>query len=372
MSRRSLVTLLVTLVAALVVASVSTAAPRSHKLRLHFIGQAIIPTGTMFEGTEVGGLSSITYDPRRNVYYVLSDDQSQIDPARFYTFGIDVGNRSFDASDLQIDGVTTLQQPGGGPYPTGGLDPEGLALTKDRHLILTSEGNTNTLLAPFVRRYSLAGRFRGDLPVPGYFLPTADGSSGIRFNLAFESAGVTPNGRSFFTATENALFQDGPAATPTNGSPSRILRYDLHRNRLDREYVYETDPIFEPPVPPTQFAVNGVTELLPLDEHHLISMERSFSVGVPGTGNEIKLYSVSLRGATDVKRLRSLAGHLDSIREARKSLLFDLGSLGIPLDNVEGMTFGPRLSHGRRSLVLVSDNNFAATQFTQFLLFAVS
>ena len=41
-----------------------------------------------------------------------------------------------------------------------------------------------------------------------------------------------------------------------------------------------------------------------------------------------------------------------------------------PLDNVEGMTFGPRLRDGRRTLLLVSDNNFAATQFTQFLLFA--
>src|SRR5207247_3723249 len=97
-----------------------------------------------------------------------------------------------------------------GPYPPGGLDPEGLALTKDRDLILTSEGNTNTLLAPFVRRYDLAGDYLSDLPVPGYYLPTADHSSGIRFNLAFESAGVPPNGRFFFTATENALFQDGP------------------------------------------------------------------------------------------------------------------------------------------------------------------
>jgi hypothetical protein len=52
---------------------------------------------------------------------------------------------------------------------------------------------------------------------------------------------------------------------------------------------------------------------------------------------------------------------------ARKRLLLDLDDLGIPLDNVEGMTFGPR-----RSLVLVSDNNFAATQFTQFLVFALT
>ena len=56
---------------------------------------------------------------------------------------------------------------------------------------------------------------------------------------------------------------------------------------------------------------------------------------------------------------------------ARKTLLLDLDELGIPLDNVEGMTFGPRLPDGRRSVVLVSDNNFAASQFTQFLLFAL-
>ena len=55
----------------------------------------------------------------------------------------------------------------------------------------------------------------------------------------------------------------------------------------------------------------------------------------------------------------------------RKRLLLDLDDLGIPLDNVEGLTFGPRLPDGRQSLVLVSDNNFAATQFTQFLLFAL-
>ena len=109
-------------------------------------------------------------------------------------------------------------------------------------------------------------------------------------------------------------------------------------------------------MPATQFSVNGVVELLPLDDEHLIAMERSFSVGAPGTGNSIKLYTVTLRGAGKV---------------AQKRLLLDLDELGIPLDNVEGLTFGPRLRHGRRSVVLVSDNNFAATQFTQFLLFAL-
>jgi hypothetical protein len=50
----------------------------------------------------------------------------------------------------------------------------------------------------------------------------------------------------------------------------------------------------------------------------------------------------------------------------------DLDELGIPLDNVEGLTFGRRLPDGRRSVVLVSDNNFAAGEFTQFLRFALA
>ena len=68
----------------------------------------------------------------------------------------------------------------------------------------------------------------------------------------------------------------------------------------------------------------------------------------------------------------SLAGQLGSIDPVEKTLLYDLDALGIPLDNVEGMTFGPDLADGRRTLVLVSDNNFAPAQFTQFLLFAYS
>ncbi|MGH3093939.1 MAG: esterase-like activity of phytase family protein, partial [Gaiellaceae bacterium] len=90
------------------------------------------------------------------------------------------------------------------------------------------------------------------------------------------------------------------------------------------------------------------------------------------TGNTIKLYSVALPGATNVNGAESLAGSLGSIRAARKTLLLDLDALGIPLDNVEGMAFGPDLPDGRRSLLLVSDNNFSPLQFTQVLLFAVS
>jgi 3-phytase/alkaline phosphatase D len=340
------------------------------KAQLQFLGQAIVPTGTQFRGTTVGGLSSITYDRERHVYYAISDDPSQFQPARFYTLKLDVTDGALSNGDVTFTDVTTLLAPDGKPYAPFSLDPEGLALTKDRTLIATSEGYASQLIPPFIRRYSLDGRYLGDLPMPQPFLPTPDQSSGIRPNLAFESAGVLPHGNFLYTGIENALYQDGPAATVANGSPSRLLRYNLTTGRLDRQWLYWTDPVKEPS---SVFSVNGLVELLPLNNEFLISMERSFSVGgtATGTGNSIKLYKVALPGATDVDGLDSIAGRLGSIRPAEKTLLFDLDTLGIPLDNVEGLTFGPKLPDGRRTLVLVSDNNFAASQFTQFLLFAL-
>jgi hypothetical protein len=337
---------------------------------LQFLGQAIVPTGTTFAGTTIGGLSSITYDSARGVFYSLSDDQSQFNPARFYTLRIGLADGHLDNGDVQVTGVTTLLAPNGQPYAPFSLDPEGLTLTKSGELIVTSEGIAVQGIPAWVRRYALDGRFLGELPVPDAFLPTSP-THGVRQNLAFEAAAVAPDGRHLFVGMEAALAQDGPAATLANGSASRILRYNLATGRLERQFVYFTDPIAEPPVPPAQFAVSGLVELLPFNDEFMLSMERSFSVGAPGTGNTIKLYSVAFPGADDVNGFDSIAGMLGTLRPARKTLLLDLRTLGIPLDNVEGMTIGPKLPDGRRSLILVSDNNFAASQFTQFLLFAL-
>ena len=94
------------------------------------------------------------------------------------------------------------------------------------------------------------------------------------------------------------------------------------------------DPVAEPPNPPTQFAVSGLVEVLPLGKKRLLTMERSFSVGAPGTGNKIKLYVTELRkdGST------------------RKTLLLNLDALGLPLDNIEdGVRAAPPGASGRCS-----------------------
>ncbi|MGH3038192.1 MAG: esterase-like activity of phytase family protein [Gaiellaceae bacterium] len=352
--------------ALLVTPAAATAAPT-----LQFLGEEILPTGLQFEGTEVGGLSSIAYDADRDRYYVLADDASVIDPARYYTFELDVADGTLDPGDAVVTDVATLLDGAGVPFPAASFDPEGLALTKDDELVITSEGIASRLIPPWVRLFGLDGQQLDDLPVPLAFIPDAiPQTRGVRQNLGFESGATV--GPYFFTGSEGALAQDGPPAGLGVPSPARLLRYNLKTGRADRQYLYWTDPIAEPPVPPTNFAVNGLVELLPLDKRSFLSMERSFSVGAPDTGNTIKLYTLELSGAKNINGRASLAGQLDSIEPARKTLLLDLDVLGIPLDNIEGMAFGPDLADGRRTLVLVSDNNFAPAQFTQFLLFAFS
>jgi myo-inositol-hexaphosphate 3-phosphohydrolase len=342
---------------------------------IEFLGEATFQTGLMFEETVVGGLSGITYDPGRGVFYAVSDDRSQLDPARFYTIGIDLADGDLAPGDVAFTDVTTLLDENGQPFPALSLDPEGIALTRSG-LFISSEGDASNLVAPFVNLFSLDGRQLSALPVDEKFLPTADQSSGIRNNLAFESLAVTPDKSTLFTATENALFQDGPAAGLDSGSASRIIAYDLATGQPGAEYIYVTDPVDAEPNPVGSFANNGLVDLLAIDnDGTLLAIERSFSTGV---GNGIKIYKVLTQGATDVSGVEAietevedgeLAVNLD--QPVQKELLFDLADLGIALDNVEGISFGPKLADGRQSIILVSDNNFSGTQFTQFLAFAI-
>ena len=157
--------------------------------------------------------------PRRGVYYALSDDPSQFQAARFYTVGLDIGDGRLADGDVDFEGVTTLLAPDGSPYAPLSLDPEGLALTKDRELIFTSEGIANSLVDPFVRRYALDGSFLGSLPVPEAFLPNPERTRGVRQNLGFESAGVAPNGRFAFIGDRERARPGRPAGDRVERQP---------------------------------------------------------------------------------------------------------------------------------------------------------
>ncbi|TBR60154.1 hypothetical protein B4U84_04465 [Westiellopsis prolifica IICB1] len=334
---------------------------------IKFIGSATLPKGLFFQKTEVGGLSGITYDTKNDLYYAISDDRSNKAAARFYTLKINLSQGSLKDSDVTIVGVTPLINEADKNFGAGSIDTEGIALTSKSTVFISSEGDANQVINPFIKEFSLfSGKELITLPIPNKFLPDKSGKTGIRNNLAFESLTITPNENNLFTATENALIQDGSEAKPNTSSPCRILQYNLLTNQPEKEYLYQTEAI-APFFNISRKFASGIPDLIALDNQgHFLSLERSFT----GLGFDIALFQVSLEGATDIHNINNLlASSSPNIKPVQKKLLLDLRKLDVYLDNIEGITLGPKLPNGQRSLILVSDNNFNSLQRTQFLAF---
>jgi len=343
-------------------------------LEADFLGEYELPT-TQFNDTVVGGLSAIAYDRQRDRFYVLSDDRSEFSPARFYTMRLELDSGDASKPSLKqvvIESVTPLKDEAGQPFAKGSLDPEGLVLSPMRSLFISSEGIPPRNIPPFIKEFDLeTGQFKRALPIPEAYLAAQEAdqpAQGVQNNLGFESLTINPGsyGSSglepfrLFAVTESTLLQDvDPDATQTR---NRMLHYMVEAGRSlvvsEHLYLLEAAPIGS--------IAHGLTEILSLDQGgHFLSLERSFD----GSKFSVQLFQLASGGASDISNLESLKGDLRGISPIRKQLLLDLNQLNIPLDNLEGMTLGPKLPDGSTSLVLVSDNNFNSKQVTQFLLF---
>lgn len=361
------------LVPILIVLATATGSQAQAAINLNYIGQQTLPTGATVLGTTLGGLSGIDYDSTTGNYIAISDDRSQVNDARFYTLQLALTATSF--TGVTFSQVTTLKNNLGTAYPALAIDPEAIRFLPGNQIVYTSEGDVTNNINAFVRIGNLDGSYVRDLAMPANFQQTGPaGLTGIRNNLAFESMTVSPDGKTLTTATENALKQDGPAAAFGTGSPSRILTFDLATGTSGAQYVYNVDPITTVSNPTGAFSTSGLVELLDMGGGKYLALERSFVTGLvtpsSSTGNGLKIFEIDLSGATNVAGLASLIGQ--SYTAVTKTLVFDLDALNIPLDNIEGISWGPTLADGSRALILVSDNNFTVGQFTQFLAFKVS
>jgi len=360
---------------------------------LSYLGQQIVPTGTIFNGTTVGGLSSLDYNAATGGYLAISDDRSGLNPARFYGLNLDIAQFQRSATPgsagVSFNTVTTIQQPSGGAFATNTVDPESLRYDAARNTIYWSnEGQRSGagFQNPTVREMNTDGSYVRDFAVPARYNPVGSssglnaGDKGIYNNLAFENLAISQDGKTLYTATENGLAQDSLPSAVANGSQSRILSFDIASGQSQAEYIYDVAPVVIAANPSNQFATNGLTDFISIGDRQFITIERSFAVGAqtpgtPVTGNSIRLFYADARNATDVSSFESIAGH--NVQSVAKTLLLDLSDLknddgsSLALDNIEGITFGPQIN-GKSTIVLVSDNNFSGTQFTQFVALQVT
>ena len=366
-SARLIIFILGILIAGIVAILVGMSAQSFAVTQIDLIGRAIFPTGSPFGGMEIGGLSGITYNSDKQVYYAISDDRSSKAPARFYSLKIDLESGKLEKSQVVFTGVTTLLDENGKSFPELSLDPEGIAFTGNS-VFVSSEGDVDRKITPFIKEFSLDGKLLKTLPIPDLFLPDDKGTKGIRNNLAFESLTLTPDRQYLFTATENAMVQDGAVPSLQSGSPCRILRYDVASGNPDASFAYITEPLPAGANPVGKLTSNGLVDLLAIDHQRLLSLERAFSLE---TGITVRLFEISLEKADRIEALASLKTRISEVSPAQKRLLLDLETLKIPLDNIEGLTFSPELADGGRGLILVSDNNFSPLQETQILGFQI-
>ena len=334
---------------------------------LELVDQYVIPKDK-FQDTVVGGLSAIAYSQEQDLFYVLSDDRGKRSPSRFYTFKLEVSNAEKMAiASFKPQNVTILFDEDGKKYKKGRIDPEGLAISPRNTVYISSEGDPSKDVEPFIAEYELGtGKKLSDLQIPQRYL-TEDKSQGIQENSAFESLTINRTGLPqdpfrVFTATEDALLQD-ESLEGEDQARIRFLHYMVNPVGdpiIVAEHLYLLDSV------PIEVVSNGLTELLALKtEGYFLSLERTY--GFKGAG--AKIFQVVVGNATDTSKIESLRGNIAQIQPLNKKLLFDLQDLEIYLDNFEGMTEGPRLPDGSRSLVLIADDNFNDEQSNQLLLF---
>ncbi len=346
---------------------------------LKFLNEYIIPFNYQFQNTTVGGLSGIDYDPKKNEYYFISDDRSDKNPARFYAANILINHYKIDS--VVFLNTIFLKDQSGNFYPNSRQDPfhtpdpEALRLDpKTNTFIWSSEGerivnSQKTILEnPAVTEVNSDGNFIDTFVLPSQVKMSAK-EYGPRQNGVFEGLTFTDDYNSLLVSVEEPLLQDGPAAgTGDSSGICRIIKFNMATKKAVAEYAYKIDPVAHPPLRPGGFKINGIPDILSIGNNQLLVLERSFSTG--NLSCTIKVYLADISGAENLLNVNSLKD-TTGIKIIPKKLLLNMDDLGIYIDNIEGVTFGPALPDGKRSLLFIADNNFNPLEKTQVLLFEI-
>ena len=345
---------------------------------LRLLGEFVVPFNKPFKNTKVGGLSGIDYDAMHDEYYLVCDDRSAINPARFYKAKIHISAKGIDS--VEFTDVRSLLQANGDLYPSSKQDPK---LTPDpesirynpktNKLIWSSEGERtvrakDTILSnPAINVMGMEGKLIHSLAIPDILFMKAT-ENGPRKNGTLEGLSYANDYKTIYTILEEPLYEDGPrVGVKENNTAIRIFEFNEATGKNSAQYAYIPEPIAYPAIPVTEFKINGIPEILWVGKNRLIVIERSFSTG--RLGCTVRLYLTDLSHTENIVSVPSLKNH--HATPAVKKLLLNMDDLGKYIDNVEGVTLGPDLPNGHKTLILVTDNNFEFIEQTQFFLFEI-
>lgn len=333
-----------------------------------------------------GGISALAYDSKKNVFLALPDrgpkDGAYDYHCRFHELEIGIHPESRNPIRTKILS-TYLFDDDGKSYPglssawketatqQTRLDPEGIRIGPDGDLFISDE------YGPSILRFDRNGKFKNSVPVPKHFrvkhpaatktVENSSNSSGRQSNRGMEGLAISSTNKTLFGLMQSPLLQDcvrSETGKPL-GSNCRLLKIGLNKPTETTEYLYRLDA-----------NSNKLNEILSVDSDRFLVIERD---GYSATAAKCKtIQLISTRDATDIQSQVRLPEKTipSGVTPVDKRVFIDLldpsfGLAGAKMpEKIESLCFGPSLDDGRRTLVVVSDNDFLPDQPTRIWVFA--
>ena len=295
----------------------------SRALTVTKVSQVLRPTGAE-------QISGVTY-AGGNLFYAVDDNDGKLYPL---TLDINRSNGSLASSGITIGAGVTM---------SGGNDMEGCAFDPASGKVWISQ-ETSALIREFD---PATGALIRSAPVPAIQKQYVG-------NYSLEALTIAGDGKTMWTANEEALKVDGPLATNTVGSVVRLTKFTRAAVRDNwtpaGEWAYVTQPIGSVKDSHTRSGVSGLCALP--DGTLLVLERRCYSPEGFFPDFNIRLYQVNFAGATDVSAISALKDA--TYTKTTKSLLWQYTNT-TDMPNYEGICLGPRLNDGSCALVLISD-----------------
>lgn len=251
------------------------------------------------------------------------------------------------------------------------LDPEGIRRAQNGHFYLSDEYGPHLLefdaAGSLHRRFNLPQRYQINIPGKTKQEENKNNDSGRQGNQGLEGLATVPDQNRLFALFQGPLLQDSShreTGKPT-GTNCRLLEFDIKQESV-REFLY---PLDQPG--------NKLNEILWVGDDSFLVIERDGKAGKKSRFK--KIMQIDISKATEIQdweRLPSDTIPADIQPVAKRTLIdlldprFGLAGKNMP-EKIEGLTFGPKLSDGRRTLLVASDNDFIVEQPTVIYCFAI-
>jgi len=335
-------------------------------ISINYLDEYIIPDSLQFQNQTIGGLSGIDF-VNDDYFFVIDDSNNpRIVTATIGIKSDTIETVNFKKTILLNDSTSTF-------FKENELDLESIFVDKKTNEIhLVSEGSIRKKKQPTIFKIDANGRFLDQFQLP----KTLSNIETFKHNGVFESSSKNIDNQGFWVGVEAPLSVDGDEPTfEKKSSPIRITYFDKKSKIATKQFAYQLENISKPFKGNQN--LNGVTALLEIQKNHFLIVERAFQNNYGSYGNTIRIFEAFIeKNTTNILSISSLKN--TSFTPLKKRLLFDFDTVkeflteGI-IDNIEGITFGPKLKNGNQSLILVADNNFQlyGKQLNQLILLEI-